>query len=180
MVEAYIQRILNGDKDAFRYIITKYKDIGYSYAMSIVKDEFLAQEVMQVSFIRAYSKLNTFKGESKFSTWLYRIVVNESFKILKNNKKEITVFDEFSSKTSIDIDDSNSESSIDYQKYYINETLKRMAPKESLVLRLFYLEEHSIKDIIEITGWTNSNIKVLLHRARTNMKKIMPKHLTNG
>lgn len=67
MVEAYIQKVLNGDKDAFRYIIAKYKDTGYSFAMSIVKDEFLAQEVMQIAFIRAYSKLNTFKGNSKFN-----------------------------------------------------------------------------------------------------------------
>ena len=101
MIETYIQKVLSGDKDAFRYIITKYKDMAYSFAISVVKDEFLAQEVLQISFIRAYSKLHTFKGNSKFSTWLYRIVVNESFKILNKRKKEFVIYDESSKDTLI-------------------------------------------------------------------------------
>jgi len=51
--------------------------------------------------------------------------------------------------------------------------LKILAPKESLALRLFYLEENSIEEIAEITGWTNSNIKVILHRARINLRQLL-------
>jgi DNA-directed RNA polymerase specialized sigma24 family protein len=48
-----------------------------------------------------------------------------------------------------------------------------LAPKESLALRLFYLEENGIEEIAEITGWTNSNIKVILHRARINLRQLL-------
>ena len=59
------------------------------------------------------------------------------------------------------------------QIYLINEALQKLPPKESLALRLFYLEEESIKEVCEITGWTESNTKVILHRARKNMFMIM-------
>ena len=89
MEDIYIQKVLDGNHDAFRFIIKKYQDLAFTYAMSVVKDEHLAQEVLQVSFIKAFTKLNTFKKKSKFSSWLYRIVVNESFKILNKQKTSL-------------------------------------------------------------------------------------------
>lgn len=174
--EIYIQKVLSGNQDAFRFLINKYKDLSYSYAMSVVKEEFLAQEVLQTSFIRAYTKLATFKGNSKFSTWLYRIVVNESFKILKKRKNEILLNEETVASNDIGEDNFALKIDLEYQKYYINKALKKLGSKECLALRLFYLEEHSINDITEITGWNKTNIKVLLHRGRSNMKKILTTH----
>jgi RNA polymerase sigma factor (sigma-70 family) len=173
MDEFYIQKVLAGDSEAFRFIIRDYKDIGYSLAISVVKDEFVAQEVLQTSFVIAFSKLSTFKGKSKFRTWLYRIVINESFKALKKHKKEIVVYGEPSVNLPSENEDIASKIEDDHQKYYITETLKILSPNESLILRLFYLEENSVEDITEITGWTTTNIKVILHRARTNMREIL-------
>ena len=179
MDDIYIQKVLDGNQDAFRFLIKKYKNLSYSYAMSVVKDEFLAQEVLQISFIKAYTKLNTFKGRSKFSTWLYRIIVNEAFKALHKRKKEFPLIEneliDTNESSTVFIESSTNE----HQKYFINEALKKLGPKESLALRLFYLEEHSIKDITEITGWHKTNIKVLLHRGRINMKKILVLNKTN-
>jgi len=92
MDDIFIQKILAGDSEAFRHIITKYKDMAYSIAMSVIKDEFYAEEILQVSFLKAFDKLNTFKGRSKFSTWFYRIVINESFKYVKKHKTEFVDF----------------------------------------------------------------------------------------
>ncbi|GGG98643.1 DNA-directed RNA polymerase sigma-70 factor [Polaribacter pacificus] len=178
MDDIYIQKVLDGNQDAFRFLIKKYKDLSYSYAISVVKDEYLAQEVLQVSFIRAYTKLSTFKGNSKFSTWLYRIVVNEAFKILNKRKKEILINQEDPINPQLSTDVMNSKSEVDYQRFYINEGLKRLGPKESLALRLFYLEEQNIQEIVEITGWNKTNIKVLLHRGRNNLKNILSAHFT--
>ena len=178
--DIYIQKVLDGNQDAFRFLIKKYKNLSYSYTISIVKDEFLAQEVLQISFIRAFTKLSTFKGNSKFSTWLYRIIVNEAFKVLNKRKKEGFIYNEDESIDEIIIDTMISKTDLEYQKYYINKALEKLGPKESLALRLFYLEEHSIKDITEITGWNKTNIKVLLHRGRINMKKILSVHTENN
>ena len=79
MDDLYIRKVLQGDTDAFRWIIKNHKDMAYSLAMSVVKDEYIAREVLQISFVQAYTKLNTFLGKSKFSTWFFRIVIHESF-----------------------------------------------------------------------------------------------------
>ncbi len=63
----------------------------------------------------------------------------------------------------------------DEQIHNINEALKMLSDRESVVLRLFYLEEESIKDVCEITGWSESNTKVILHRARKSMLSALNK-----
>ena len=147
--------------------------MAYSIAMSVIKDEFYAEEILQVSFLKAFDKLNTFKGRSKFSTWFYRIVINESFKYVKKHKTEFVDFVENFPEISNEINNSILKLVEDDQKYFINEALKKISSKESLVLRLFYLEENSVEEIGNITGWSASNIKVILHRARINLRHIL-------
>jgi RNA polymerase sigma-70 factor (ECF subfamily) len=180
MDEIYIRKVLNGDSDSFRYLIRNYKDIAYSLAMSVVKDEYVAQEVVQIAFVKAFTKLSNFKGKSKFSTWLYRIVINEAFNAIRKRKQEVVSFEGSPAFTTPEIDSFSLEMDADEQRYYINEALKMISAKESLVLRLFYLEENSIDEITAITGWTASNIKVLLHRGRNNMKVILMKQLNTN
>lgn len=173
MDEIYIRKILEGNSEEFRYIIKKYKDMAYSIAMSVVKDEYLAEEIIQLSFVKVYEKLDTFKGNSKFSTWLYRIVINESFKVTRKRKNELLSFvDEFSA-IPTELEKSILELEEDDQKYFINEALKKLSSKESLVLRLFYLEENSIDEVSNLTGWSDSNVRVILHRARTNLRQVL-------
>lgn len=173
MDEICIRRILDGDSEAFRQIITKYKDMAYSLAMSVIKNEFYAEEILQSSFLIAYDKLSTFKGSSKFSTWFYRIVINESFKYVKKHKTEFIDFVEIPPEIPNEIENAILKLELDDQKYYITEALKKISPKESLILRLFYLDENNIVEICSITGWSSSNIKVILHRARINIKHIL-------
>ena len=173
MDENCIRRILDGDSKAFRQIIIKYKDMAYSLAMSVIKNEFYAQEILQNSFLITYDKLSTFNGASKFSTWFYRIVINESFKYVKKHKTEFIDFVETPPEIPNEMENAILKLELDDQKYYITEALKKISPKESLILRLFYLDENSIEEIRSITGWSSSNIKVILHRARINLKHIL-------
>jgi RNA polymerase sigma factor (sigma-70 family) len=176
MDDLYLKKIINGDAGSFRYFIQKYKDAGYSLAMSVLKDEFLAQEVLQKAFIKVYSGLASFKGKSKFSTWFYRILINEAFKASNKQKKNNNAdIEQVAGKIS-DRDYFEAGDREEYQKHCINEALKRINPKESLALRLFYLEECSIEEIREITGWTTANIKVILHRARDHMKQALEEY----
>jgi RNA polymerase sigma factor (sigma-70 family) len=175
MDDIFIQKILAGDSEEFRHLITTYKDMAYSIAMSVIKNEFYAEEILQVSFLKAFDNLATLKGASKFSTWFYRIVINESFKYSKKHKTEFVDFVETTPEISEEINNAILNLKLDDQKYFINEALKQISSKESLVLRLFYLDENSIEEISDITGWSSSNIKVILHRARTNLRFILTK-----
>lgn len=168
MDQLHIRKVRNGDTSAFSYFVKQYKDMAYTIAISVVKNEFTAEEVVQDAFVKAFKNLDSFHLESKFSTWFYRIVTNEALMRLKKLKKE---FLDFNAEYDENIYDESVDLNIieEQRKFLVNEALKILAPKESLVLRLFYLEEERIKAICEITGWSESNVKVLLHRARKNM-----------
>lgn len=172
MDDLYIRKVSEGDAEAFGYFLNKYKDMAFSIAMSVLKDPFIAQEVVQDAFIKAYQHLGTFGKRSSFSTWFYRIVANEALMRLRKMKKEII---EFTDDYSNDPVDEQALLSLqeDEQSYLINEALQRLPAKESLALRLFYLEEESIKQVGEITGWSEANTKTILHRARKNMFAIL-------
>lgn len=168
MDDLYIQKIRDGDVSAFRYFIDTYQDMAFTIAMSVLKDEQMAEEAVQDAFLKAYNGLVKFNRRAKFSTWFYRIITNEALRRLKKNKRDQVRFVE---KCSDEPADETFLLSLDAkeQAYLINEALNRLPPKESLALRLFYLEENSLKDIKEITGWSESNTKVILYRARKNM-----------
>jgi len=168
MDDVYVEKVCQGDTDAFRYFLKKYKDMAFSLSVSIVKDEFIAEEVVQDSFVKAFNGMRSFNATSTFRTWFYRIVLNEAFQRRKKIKKD---FLEFKPDYNDEIKDESIllELDKDEQIYNINEALKMLPDRESVVLRLFYLEEESIKDVCEITGWTESNTKVILHRARKSM-----------
>lgn len=172
MVEALnIKKVLNGDTEAFRYFVTTYKNLAFSVAVSVVKDEFTAADVVQESFVKAFENLKSFQGNSKFSTWFIRIVINESFKIIQRKKVQYTNIE-------FELEDvSKDELKVADQKFYVNEILKIMSPNESLVLRLFYLNENSVKEICEMTGWESSKVKVTMHRARKSMEEKLSKLL---
>jgi RNA polymerase sigma-70 factor (ECF subfamily) len=169
--QVYIDRVLQGDTNAFAYLVNKYKNLTYTVAMKIVRNHEDAEEVAQDSFIKAYSQLHTFKGESKFSTWLYTIVYRNS--ITKIRKKKITT---------TDIDSyiiENQKSDHDFpqieaikngeQKKYIAEAIDNLPETDAFLITLYYLEESSVEEIEQITGLTKTNVKVKLFRARKKL-----------
>ena len=177
MDDLYIKKVLQGDTDAFRYFVRQYKDMAFTISMSVVKDEYVAADAVQESFVKAFQHLKNFKGKSKFSTWFYRIVINESIKVIRKKGERYVDMEAF-----LSIHPSNEPSVLtqlkeDERQYFINETLNLLPVNESLVLRLFYLNENRIDEICEMTGWTESKVKVLLHRARKDMESLLKRKL---
>lgn len=167
----YLTKLLNGDASAFRYFIKTYEDMAFTLAVSIVKDDFIAQEVAQDAFIKAFKSIKHFNRQAIFKTWFYRIVINEAFMRLRKLKKDILHFcEEYEN----DIADENLDDlTQSEQTILINEAFKLMPVNEALVLRLYYIEEESIRQICAITGYTEANVKVHLHRGRKRMAGII-------
>ncbi len=151
--------------------------MAFSVAISIVKNELLAEEAAQEAFVQAYLSLSTFKKQAKFSTWFYKIVVHCSYKLIQKRPIQQVELDILNH--DIEFDENALQNMIEEeQKQIINEVLMKLPSNESLALRLFYLEELSIQELCEITGWTNTNAKVILHRARKKMAIELNKELT--
>lgn len=174
-----VNRSKAGDTSAFRDLVNAYKDVSLTLASSVLKDTSLAEDAVQTAFIRVFEKLHTFKQDSKFSTWLYRIVINTAYNLFKKQKNHLKIDDV--SDFNIEIEGKSEIKALTEQdqKKYINLALNRIKADEALLLRLFYLYEHSILEIEEITGFRKSKIKVDLHRGRKNMEQQLQKMLGN-
>ncbi len=146
--------------------------MAFSIALSVLKNEFLAEEAVQNAFINAFRNVEAFDRKSRFSTWFYRIVTNESLMLLRKLKRAPVTFE---AAYANEVPDNSTVLSLEQAelKHLVNEGLKLLPSDESLALRLFYLEEESVKNLCEITGWTNSNAKVILHRARKHLSLIL-------
>lgn len=170
-----ISKVLKGDTSAFSHFVSAYQDMAFTIAFRICKNRQDAEDIVQESFVRAFRNLHTFQLSSKFSTWFYRIVYNTSINMIHSSvyKMEFAEYEQTSGK---DIySDLNPIENLEQteKKTTINKILDKMPNDEALVLSLFYLEEHSIKDIALILSLTESNIKVRLHRARKRFSEVM-------
>lgn len=167
MDEERIDEVLSGNTEAFRYFISTYKNMAFNVAVSIIKDESYAEEIVQDAFMKAFGALGNFNKTAKFKTWFYRIVVNESFQRLRKLKKDTSLI---SSDLLDSVIQEHTPKKLDYKGRSIESAVSSLPINESLALNLFYLEESSLKEVCEITGWTISNAKVILHRARKNLR----------
>ena len=82
MDDFYIRKVLSGDIQAFRYFVKEYKDMAFSVAMSVVKEEFAAEEAVQDAFLKSFKALGSFNQQSKFSFLFYRIVLRDRYKLI--------------------------------------------------------------------------------------------------
>ncbi len=164
-----LERVKTGNQEAFRLIIREYKSQAYSIAFRIMRNAEDAEEVVQDSFLKAYKKINQFKGDSKFSSWFLKIVYNQS--LTKVKKKRI---DTLEINEEIDTYDRQNNFNLDgwnmimqeEREIYVRQALNKLPDDDALVLSLYYMSGNSIPEICEITGWTLSSAKVKLHRAR--------------
>jgi len=171
--QIYIDKVLSGDTNAFAYLINKYKDMTYTIAIKIVKSHEDAEEVAQDSFLKAYEKLNTFKGNAKFSTWLYTIVYRNSITKIRKKKVDTSDIDDYVIDNHSEGDDFPQIEAMknEEQQKYVREAIDKLPEKDALLITLFYMNDNSIEEIEQITGLTQSNVKVKLFRARKKMNQ---------
>ena len=171
----YINEVLKGNTNAFGYFIRTYQNKAFGVAISIVKSEDDAKDVVQDSFITAYSSLTNFRNDAKFSTWFYRIVVNTALQFIKREKRKDQVVGEYLITDDEKITFNNAIGQFQKQdlKKLIKKVFEKIPAKEALILQLYYIDDQSILEIEEITAFTKANIKVLLHRGRTSFYKML-------
>lgn len=158
----YIDLIIKGNTACYKHLVDRYAKMSFAVAYRIVKDSDDSQDIVQEAFIAAYENLKEFKGESKFSTWLYRIVTNKAL-VFKNKQKLFNEIDEYGQLDSEYDEDINTQNEI-----LVKKALLDLNDKERFIIELFYYQEQSIKEIALIVLASEANVKVLLHRARKN------------
>jgi RNA polymerase sigma-70 factor (ECF subfamily) len=175
----YIDLIIQGETNAFAVLVDRYKNMIYTLALKMIKNREEAEEVAQDTFIKAYNSLSKFKGDSKFSTWIYKVAYNTCLDRLKKNKKEDDTIsiDEFSSHLLKTMDNALSALEEKERKQAIQNCLNLLQREENFLLTLFYFEDQSLEEIGKVMSITANNVKVKLFRSRQKLAAILKKQL---
>lgn len=179
--QVYIDSILNGDANAFAVLVDRYKDLVYTLALRMMKHTEEAEEAAQDTFIKVYKSLDKFKGESKFSTWIYRVAYNTCLDRLKKNKRqqytvEINEYTEHQVKT---LDNALENIEAKEREQTIQDCLALLPSEDSFLLTLYYFEELSLDEIGKIVDLKPNNVKVKLFRSRKKLATVLRKKLDN-
>ena len=171
----YIGRVLSGDVAAYASLVTKHKNLVFSIVVKIVNNREDAEEISQDVFLKAYQSLNTFEGKSKFSTWLYRIAYNAAISKTRKKKFEMVAIEEtvITNYSTDEIGRNMNELEENDRQLILEKALQRLPEEDNLLITLFYKNENSIEDISDITGLSDSNVKVRLHRIRKKLYEEM-------
>lgn len=166
----YVEQVKKGNTAAYEVLVNKYKDLAYTIALRILKSKEDAEEIAQDAFVNAFTKIDTFNGESKFSTWLYRITFNAAISRSRKFKPDtMTINEEITELPESGLDNQLHKMSADDQKKYLGIALEKLDETDSLILTLYYLNQEKTEEIGHITGLSKSNVKVKLHRARKKL-----------
>ena len=171
----YINLVLEGEPNAFAILVNRYKDLVFTLSLKMLQNREEAEEAAQDTFVKIYKSLDKFKGESKLSSWIYKICYNNCLDRLKKQKTKrpvlpINEFTEHKVKSLINILDTIEENE---RKQMIKSCLDLLPAEDSFLLTLYYFNENSLKEIAAVMGVNENNVKIKLYRARKKLTGIL-------
>ena len=176
-----IAKVLKGDAASFEPLVKKYLPRIFATARRYARRDSEVEDIVQEIWMKAFQKLGSFRGEAPFEHWLMRLAVRTCYAFLRgHHRNRETSFSELSEPESDWLDrfliqpDSAGDSAA-AAKQLVQRILRQLSPPARLVITLLEIEEHSVKEISKMTGWSVPLVKVRAFRARAEMRKILAK-----
>jgi len=176
-----ISRVLKGEQNAYAELVNRYQAYVFTLVLRMIKTREDAEEVAQDVFVKAYRSLADFRGESKFSTWLYTIANTTSITFLRKKKLDVHSLDNEKVFEVADSKDSGLRANLVEQKSrvnMVNQAIALLSPDDAEIITLFYKAEQNLEEISRILRLETNTVKVRLHRARTRLKEKMEKNFS--
>ncbi|GJM32487.1 MAG: RNA polymerase sigma factor [Saprospiraceae bacterium] len=176
-----VSRILEGEKELYEILLRRYNQTLFRAIRSYINEQVDVEDAMQNTYLRAYEKLNQYRGESAFHTWLIRIGINEALKHLRSRKKRQNLFsvnDEDHTSNIIQLSDQkmmNPEMKViqGETRRLIEKAIDQLPEKYRTVYMLREVEGIPNSEIADCLDISESNVKVRLHRAKTLLKETL-------
>ena len=174
---AVIRRVQRGDANAFEYLVAAYEKNVYNLALRMTGNPEDAEDMAQEAFLKAYSSLDSFRGDSKFSVWLYRIATNVCLDFLRSRSRKPTVSlsveDDDGEETQMDIaDESQSPEQLlerGLTRDAVRRGLKSLSPEYRQILLLREIQGLSYEEIAEALVLEVGTVKSRIFRARKRL-----------
>jgi len=174
-----IAAVLRGDSASFEPLVAKYSPRVFATARRYARRESEIEDIAQEVWLKAFDKLASFRGEAPFEHWLMRMTVRTCYDFLRaHQRNRESSFSEISEPEEdwLDrfvADPGTAADQADAAKVLVNRVLDRLSPQARLVIQLLEIEDRSVKEIAELTGWSVPLVKVRAFRARGEMRKIL-------
>jgi RNA polymerase sigma factor (sigma-70 family) len=175
-----ITKTMAGNQSAYADLVKRHQRFVFTLALRFTKSREDAEEVAQDCFIKAYRSLDTFKKESKFSTWLYTIVYTTAMTSLRKKRLDTASIDD--GDTHIQIENTPSGYDVDNvenrsRSFHLNQAIEQLSADDATIITLFYKGEQSIEEIAQTLGIEANSVKVKLFRARQRLKEKLERNL---
>lgn len=174
-----LEAVRRGDQTVCRDVV----DMLYPLVISIVRNHLprteAEEDLTQEIFMKMFSKLNQYSGKQPFEHWVSRIALNTCYDRLRRQKsRRVTSFSELGAEESDFLERSLNEEEIDYSPQeggrtlaldLLNKLFENLKPREQMVIRMLDLEEKSVAEVCELTGWGASRVRVTAMRGRRKL-----------
>jgi RNA polymerase sigma-70 factor, ECF subfamily len=176
-----IAAVLKGDAASFEPLVQKYSPRVFATARRYARRESEIEDIAQEVWLKAFSKLASFRGEAPFEHWLMRMTVRTCYDFLRGHQRNReSSFSELSEPETdwlerFVADPGSAAEDGDAAKLLVGRILDKLSPPARLVITLLEIEDRSVKEIAELTGWSVPLVKVRAFRARGEMRKILSK-----
>jgi len=174
-----IAAVLTGDSASFEPLVHKYSPRVFATARRYARRESEVEDIVQEVWLKSFHKLKSFRGDAPFEHWLMRLAVRTCYDFLRGHQRNREAsFSDLSEPENEWLErfaaqpESASERA-DAAKQLIERILEQMSPPARLVITLLEIEDRSVKEISELTGWSVPLVKVRAFRARAEMRKIL-------
>ncbi len=176
-----ISRVLQGDQQAYAELVRRYQNFVFTLCLRYAPHREDAEEIAQDVFVKAYRSLADFRGDSRFSTWLFTIARTSCLSFLRRKRPDIRSLDDEHVFASADALDGGLPANQVEQKSkvaMVNDAIRMLSPGDAKIITLFYQGGQSLDEIGLIMGIEPNTIKVKLHRARQRLRETMEQHFT--
>ena len=167
---ADVQGSLDGNEDAFRHLVERYQQPVGNFLWKFTRNSTDWDELLQTVFVEAYVSLRTFRGDGPFLGWLRGIATHVVYRHWAERKRQV----ELTAARAIDL--AVKGSATPQPPLGLFELLQFLPPRDRLILTLIYVDEQSVAEAAQVTGWSESLVKVQSHRARQKLKVLWKRH----
>jgi len=179
---AVIQKVLGGDKRAYAELVDRHKEKAMTLAMRMLKNREDAEEAIQDAFVRAFNALPRFEWKSSFSTWFYRIVYNVCATQLSRRGEDLHVsLDTGDDEKILELSSGEPLPDIRFESNEMEQIVlsevEKLSPLYGAICTLFFVQDMSYDQIVEVTGLPLGTVKVRLFRGRLILREAVANRL---
>jgi RNA polymerase sigma-70 factor (ECF subfamily) len=168
--EALVHLVKENHSGATLILVNRHKKMVFNLAYRLLGNYHVAEEAAQDSFVKSFQSIHSFRNDSQFATWLYRICYNTCITYKRKKILEISELNESNSGGILADQPLSSIEQMD-RSVYLNRALSNLNPEDAAIVNLFYVDDIPTNEIATIVGLSEGNVRIKLHRARKKLKE---------